>query len=385
MKKRPLIFAAACIGMLLFGITLITLGSAATDLAKRYSLTDIDTGALFSILPIGIIAGSLIFGPVSDKYGYKLLLIAACLAMFAGFQGIAHAPDLSFLKWSIFFFGLGGGIINGATNALVADISDTHKVANLSILGIFFGIGALFMPVLIGALNNYFSPPEIISSTGWATLLVAFFYAFVPFPKGKVQKLNKELTLKKLFSPLLIIIAFFLFFQSSLEAIINNWTTTYLVNRTVMDENEAIYALSFHVAGMVAMRLLMGAAFRNTSQYLLMLVCIIMIFAGIWLMESASQLTAITGLIFSGAGLAGGFPIMLGIAGERFPEISGKAFSVIFVIALAGNMLINYLMGRISVSYGINHLTTVSYIEAAMMLLLLAVVYFKYEKNSNQQ
>jgi hypothetical protein len=35
--------------------------------------------------------------------------------------------------------GFGGGIINGSTNAVVADISSEDKGANLSLLGVFFG------------------------------------------------------------------------------------------------------------------------------------------------------------------------------------------------------------------------------------------------------
>ena len=38
----------------------------------------------------------------------------------------------------MFLFGLGGGAINGATSALVSDISEKEKGANLSLLGVFF-------------------------------------------------------------------------------------------------------------------------------------------------------------------------------------------------------------------------------------------------------
>jgi MFS family permease len=41
----------------------------------------------------------------------------------------------------VFLFGFGGGAINGACNAVVADISEEHKGANLSLLGGFFCIG----------------------------------------------------------------------------------------------------------------------------------------------------------------------------------------------------------------------------------------------------
>src|SRR5688572_29049768 len=143
MYKRNLVFAAACMGMLLFGISLVTLGSVAADLRSKFNLDEISSGALFSILPVGILAGSLLFGPICDKYGYKVLMIVACAGIFAGFEGIAFTTSLALLKICIFIFGLGGGIINGASNAAVADISTEAKGANLSLLGVFYGVGAL--------------------------------------------------------------------------------------------------------------------------------------------------------------------------------------------------------------------------------------------------
>ena len=141
--------------------------------------------------------------------------------MFVGFEGIAYAHSLTLLKACIFIFGLGGGIINGATNAVVADISAEKKAANLSLLGVFFGIGALGMPLVLAWLSEGFHPLQIVAVVGWLTLVVALFYAFVSFPPAK-QKANKTSAgWEKLFQWLLLLIAFFLFFQSSFEAIIN--------------------------------------------------------------------------------------------------------------------------------------------------------------------
>jgi len=179
MYARKWVFAAACLGMLLFGVGLITLGSMATELRLRFNLDEVQSGTLFSILPVGILAGSLCFGPVCDRYGYKTLLIISCIGMCIGFEGIAFSASLSYLNPAIFLFGLCAGIMNGATNALVADISGEAKGANLSILGVFFGIGALGMPFLQGLLKNYFSAFDILSGVGWLTLAVAVFFIFI--------------------------------------------------------------------------------------------------------------------------------------------------------------------------------------------------------------
>ena len=382
MYKKNLVFASACMGMLLFGVSLITLGSIATDLQSKFALDAVQTGTLFSILPIGILLGSFIFGPVIDRFGYKLILAAACLGMFAGFQGIAFASTLTILKISIFVFGVGAGIINGSTNALVADISEENRGADLSILGVFFGLGALGMPLVLGAVSGRFESFQVLSAVGWLTLLVGAMYTAIALPPAKERVETGKGNWGRLFSPLLVLIAFFLFWQSALEAIINNWTTTYVTARGVMSESNALYALSLHIVGMVAMRLLTGSVFRKVPQVKIMWACLVMLFAGVLLMQVATSFEIATvGLILSGAGLAGGFPIMLGFVGERYSDLSGTAFSFVFVVALIGNMIVNYLMGLIVHHYGVAQLTTVAYVGAAIMSVLFFFIIRKLQIN----
>ncbi len=376
MYQRKLVFAASCLGMLLFGICLITLGSVAPDLKTRFALDGIAAGTLFSILPVGILTGSLLFGPVCDRYGYKWLLMAACVAMFAGFQGIAYASSLGILKTCIYVFGVGGGIINGATNAAVSDISEANKGANLSLLGVFFGLGALGMPLVLGALVGKVASFSVIATVGWLTLVIGLWYGFLKFPPPKGSGGSNMGQWGSLAQLLLVLIAFFLFCQSSLEAIINNWTTTYLTTRGTVSESNALYALSLHIVGMIVMRLLTGSVFRKVSGITMMWVCLFLLLLGIFLMQAGTTVgVIIVGLFSSGAGLAGGFPLMLGFVGERYAHLSGTAFSFVFAVALIGNMLVNYLMGMIVHYYGVHHLTTVAYIEiGAMVLLFLSII-----------
>jgi MFS transporter, FHS family, glucose/mannose:H+ symporter len=383
MYKKRLVFWAACLGILLFGMGLITLGSVVPHLREKFQLDEISSGALFSILPFGILVGSLVFGPICDKYGYKLLLSLACIFMFAGFEGIAYAPSHAILKISILFIGLGGGAINGATSALVSDISEKDKGANLSLLGVFFGVGALGMPFLLGILENIFNFQQIVATVGIATFFAAVFYLLIKFPPPKQAQgfpLSHSVSLIK--DGVLILIAFFLFFQSSFEAIINNWTTTYLTSQVSIQPNKALYALSLFVAGMTAMRLLLGSVFRNTDIKKLWIGAFMMIGVGlIFLAVGKSFLPSVVGLILLGAGLAGGFPLMLGFVGNRYKELSGTAFSLVFVIALLGNMIINYGMGVIAQAYGIQHLITVAFIELIAMILLCYIILKKLKNN----
>ena len=250
------VFAAACIALLLFGIILITLGSILPLLTAKFTINDLSAGKLVSLLPIGILAGSLIFGPVVDRYGYKILLIASVVLSVIALEGLVLTRSFLILQICILGIGIGGGILNGGGNALVADISKENKGANLSLLGVSFGIGALGMPLLLGILSKHFPYPAIISAIGLFMLLGAIYIFLIRFPKPKqAQGLPLKAGVKLLKEPVLLLTSFFLFFESGVEALINNWTTTYLQGRLNASPEKALYALSSSIVGLTITRL----------------------------------------------------------------------------------------------------------------------------------
>ena len=222
---------------------------------------------------------------------------------------------------------------------------------------------------------------------GFLSLTVALLFLFIPFPPAKQAA---GVPLKKAFGLLkdetLILIAFFLFCQSSFEGLINNWTTTYLLNRFTVSQSSALYALSLYVVGMAVMRLLIGSVLRNLSSAAILFLSFGLLAMGaILLQTNISFPFAIAGLIITGAGLAAGFPVMLGFVGSRYAALSGTAFSFVLVLALIGNMLVNYGMGLIANAYGIRHLTTVMFAEIFVMFVLTLLILRKLSLNIKKQ
>ena len=375
MYKRNQVFIAACIGLLLFGIMLITLGSILPSLTEKFRLNEIGSGKLVSLLPIGIIAGSLVFGPVADRYGYKMMFIITTLLMIIAFEGLAFADSFILLQGSIFVLGFGGGIINGATNAVVADISSEDKEANLSLLGVFFGVGALGMPLLLSILSKRFDYPVILSTVGFLMLLAVMYFIAIKFP---VPKHHQGFPIKKgvklLSEPALLLTAFFLFFQSGIEGLINNWTTTFLQNDLKIAEKKSLFALSCYLGGLTITRLLLGKLLKKISSFKIMIISLLITTAGILLfLYSNTYNSALVALIVIGIGVAASFPVILGYIGQIYANLSGTAFSIAFVIALSGNTLANYLFGIISNSYGTKQLPVclLSIIGCLFVLILL--------------
>jgi len=373
--NHRLVFLAACLGMLLFGIVMITLGSTLPELISRYNLTQIQAGSMFSILPMGILAGSLIFGPVADRYGYQGLLIVNALLILIGLESIAYGNHPAWLMLSVFIIGLGGGVLNGATNAVVADISENTKGAQLSLLGVFYGVGAMTMPTLINILKNHLSPQQIISWVGWSILLVVMVFVVIRFPQPKqLQGFSFGQAMPLLRSKSLLVGGFILFFASGIEGISNNWLTTFLENHKTLVREQALFSLSALVFSLTIARIILGKVLKvysSSKVFMLSLVC-----QGIgvgFLFFGSGYAVLMTGVVFLGLGMSAIFPITLAYVAELFAQWSGTAFSMVLVLALTGNMLINYITGFLIQGNGVASLIAVQAICILSMILLLFI------------
>jgi MFS transporter, FHS family, glucose/mannose:H+ symporter len=297
--NRRLVFAAACIGMLLFGIVLISLGSLLPSLTKKFVMNEIAAGSLVTLLPFGILAGSIVFGPVVDRYGHKALLIICSLLVLIGLEGIAFADSFFILQISIFLIGFGGGVLNGGTNALVADISSEGKGAKLSLLGVFFGIGALGMPAVLGLLSNYFSYEDITAGIGLFIILPVIFFFTIKFPEPKQPQglpIKQGFTLIK--DPVLLLFGFILFFESGMEGLVNNWTTTFLMNDIGVNSEKALFALSYFVLALTLTRLLLGGLLKKVSSSMVLFISIGIVLSGSLIISfSTTYSLALAGLI----------------------------------------------------------------------------------------
>jgi len=355
--KKILVYTAACIGMAFFGIAFIVMGTVLPTLTDKYALDSVQASSLVTFLPIGVLLGSLFFGPVVDRFGYKIILVVSTILALLGLEGLSFFNELSVLSFCIFLIGLGGGMLNGATNALVSDIADDkERSSRLSILGVFYGIGALGMPLLLGILSKQYSYQIILQFTGLFMLMCVIYFLVIRFPESKIKQgfpINKALKLVK--EPVLLLMSFFLFFQSGMEGLFNNWTTSYLENTTAIDKGDVILSLTFFVLGMTVARLLLSFLLRKIKNSIVLFGGMILTTIGIVFLYYASNFNLVAiGLFFSGFGLAAGFPVVLGVIGTLYKETTGTVIGLALFIALSGNTLLNYAMGYVTKMFEIS-------------------------------
>lgn len=375
MKNKTIAFIANFTGIFLFGISMVIIGSILPVLKSRFGMTDIEAGGLFTILPIGLLIGSVLFGPIVDKFGYRGVLSVASLFLAIGFLGIAHAPSIFLLTVCIFFFGIGGGTINGATSALVSDLSEGKaKIINLNWLGMFYGVGAFSMPLVLSLISDN-KLVVVLNVAAILSLLSGVIFLLIKYP----LTVEKEMVTLKVIptfvkNKLFMTITFYLFFQSAFEAIVNNWSVSYFIDTLGIEQGKALVALSYSVLGLIVMRVLIGSVLKNLNHNKLIFLSLLLFVLGSAGLLMNGYLFNSIGMFVLGAGLAPGFPVMLGIVGEMFKEVSGTAFSFAMFIALIGNTIINYTTGLLTNYYGMQAYIFVVLGVIAFMILIYAVI-----------
>src|SRR6202008_2850224 len=105
--------------------------------------------------------------------------------------------------------------------------------------------GALGMPLLLGALSKHFHYSIILSWVGFSFLLVVIYFLMIKFPVPKhTQGFPLNAGMKLLKEPAILLIGLFLFFQSGTEALVNNWSTSFLQNEMKFSEQGSLLLLT---------------------------------------------------------------------------------------------------------------------------------------------
>lgn len=342
-------------GAFVLGIAVSALGAILPALFPAIGFQKADAGGLFLAMNFAMLLGSVFFGPVCDRFGFRILLLFSMLTLSGAYALLAGAASYRAVLTAILVLGFGGGGLNGAINALLNDISPNGRQRALNLLGLYFGCGALFTPFLIGSLLDSFGLRSILLGLMLLSLGPFLFFLLARFPAPKHQGGFSGSEMRALFrNPLLFLFGLLLFFQSGNEFTISGWISTYLGESIRMSPRNAAYALTGYWTAFMLGRLAASRwAEKLSSSTLVMCSAGLGCVSIVGLILVPGRIAAPLFVVLTGLGLAAIFPTILAEAGSMFAKYSGTAFGAIFVMALCGGMSAPWLVGRIAQQHGV--------------------------------
>ncbi len=381
-SRRGVLFGGAATGIFVFGIVMAVLGTlfGLPEMRQRLKIDLAQQGNVFLLLYVGILLATLVAGPVIDSMGNKVILVASAALVASGMAGFAYAHSFGQAAIPAVLLGLGGGGLNTSTNALVSDLYGEKRGPMLNVLGIFYGIGALGIPLLVAVIAGHFPiAPQLLICAGLAGACALLFLA-MQFPEASAaQSFSWREALQVARYPGVLVLGFLLFCQSGDEASIGGWTSTF-VGETGLGARTATLILAGYWAALMVGRLLVARLLKFVGKRQLVLGSGLGALVGAAiLLTSRLEGMLVAGVLLIGLSYAGVFPTALAIAGDTYRKMTGTVFGLLFAIALVGGMSFPWAVGQISQRLGVRYGMVVP-LAGAAGICVLAVRILREEK-----
>ena len=344
---------------------------------SRLQVSLAEQGTLILLLYLGIFLGSLFVGPLIDHLGNKANLLTASLIVAAAMVVFAAAHSFLTAGLAAILLGIGGGGLNTCTNVLVSDLYAERRGPMLNLLGIFFGVGAISIPLMTASIEGRFTIPELFLFCAVLSALCASWYAMITFPAAKAKQAFSwiELIAVAKYHGVLLL-GFILFCESGNEACIAGWTSTY-VGVIGYPPRLATLILAAYWAALMVSRMLAARLLQGVGKPQLVLGVALLSLGGCAVLLSArSPLFLFAGTALIGLSYGPIFPTTLAIAGDRYAEGAGTVFGLLFSIALIGGMIFPWSVGQLSQQLGVRSGMLVPGLGALVIIALALLLVF---------
>jgi fucose permease len=345
------------------------------QMRARLQLTDmVRQGNLQTLLLFGVFLATVIAGPLIDRFGNKLVLAVSALLATVAMAGFAVATGYRTAQVFGFILGAGGGGLNMASNVLVSDIFGDDRGAKLNLVAVFFGVGALFIPLAAAAAGPAHIVPVMLAAAAIsAGCMVA--YLVLPFPPAReASGFSLREAGNVVRYPGVLLFAFLLFFESGNEAAFIGWTSTWAGEMAATARN-ATLVLALFQAMMMLGRISASRLLRAITEQQLVLVSGVGALLATLIVAVAPSVPVLAlGVALGGLACASIYPTILAIAGDRYRSFSGSVFGVLFAVGLSGGMVFPWSIGHLSQSFGFRAGMTMPLLGAAMICVLLLII-----------
>lgn len=321
--------------MFVFGVVLLLMGSLLPSLEVNYS----QAGSLGSLPLAGIFIATILVGPVLDVVGAKLVLGLALGVITAALAAMPSLRTYPTLAAAALAYGLGGGLLNTATNAVISDLHAAGRGAALNLLGFSFSLGAISAPLLMSSVGGALPPSTVLRSLASVTAVIWVLVLGLRFPPPGRAGTRITSLLRVWKNSMVWLFGALLLLESSSENCMFVWSgkaVAEVLNAGPQRANLALLALS---GALGIGRLLAVLWLRWLGSWATIGLSTATTAIGAAIAYVSSEFASmLAGVALIGLGMAAVFPTALALAGDRFPAETGTVFGAIMTLALIGGM-----------------------------------------------
>ncbi len=380
-QNRLLIVFA--VGFIFLGMAVTVPGVTWPSVAESFDRSLADLGYVTLVFGTGYTVSSYASGRLSTERGIGTVLVAAGMIAAAALLGIAVSGAWPMFLVATGLLGLGGGLVDAATNTYVAIRRGARAMG--SIHGV-FGIGAIAGPLLVTALL------QVGASWRVAYALLALgqsLYVVGLWRLGRHVDVRSEMDSTKphkgqLRTPVVAWSLAVFFVYAGIGAGAGIWAFSYLTDERGISDPMAGLIVGAYWGGLTTSRLLLGVVgnrFQPDTLLRWSVVSTTLGFLLLW-MSSPSWLAG-AALIFAGFAHGPFFPLEMLLTPRRVGEtLTSTVVGFEIAAANVGGALIPSLIG---LAVGFGGLVVIPPILVVNSLALVAVVEMLRRQSANAE
>lgn len=352
-RRRAWLAASCCAALFLYAVYLGALSVLLPVIGAGFALGAGVSGRLFPATFGGFVAGVLLCGYLSDRFGRKRVLLLGIAAYATGLTLFGRASVFDFALLTAGLIGAGSGAMETVASALAADLFPERRAFILNVVQIAFGAGATLSPLAGHALLR--------AGTDWrllyfglaganAVLFLAFVAQRVPRLRGGAAEALDLAALKTVLrQPAFQMLCLAQAFYVGAEVGFFSWMPTYLRREVPGGAAwEGRVVAVFWVAMTVGRIVVAGFGGRMPPLRLTLFLATGATAAAALALAWSAPLpvlgfVAATGLCFSGI-----FSLILAEAGERFPRSAGTVFGGVMAAGGIGGACFPWVVGALA-------------------------------------
>ena len=317
-------------------------------LTKRFDGNLVLGGLIVSCHFAGAMSGPLLLGECSDRLGRRGVLSLCFVLLGAGLALISLSASLGLFIAGVVLTGAAFATLESTLSALLCDTAPGDSSRVIMIGQFCFCVGTVAGPLLVAAYLQAALPWQalygvwVVCAAALAVYYVRTQYPARPPAEQKVGGIALALVRRPLFLLLCLVMLLYVGVEEGLAF----WLTSYVG----VSNMPALYAtwmlpafwLGMTVGKLAFMQVRRHAVGVNAGGALAAALCVGTL--ALW----GQPLGGVLLVFGAGALLSGIFPLVMTLAEQAFPAVTGTAFGIIMVCCAAGGLSVPLLMGVVS-------------------------------------
>ena len=348
--NRTVVTITAFLSLAFNGLTFTFVGTSLPVIRSYLDISIGQAGNLMAMMQVGFTLFSLIAGILSDRFRCERILMSGCILLALSSFFLCASPLLGLNIMVSFSMGAGLGCILSGSNSLLIRLYPGRRGPMLNIHHVFFGLGSLAGPLLMGLLIAHDMKWRIgyQVEAGILLLLAAtLFFSGGEYPRPVSRRSMKSHLGKLLHDRQFRVILGLNCLTTGSQVALLLLGVTFLIETKGYSLTLAGIALSLYSVAMIIGRLVCSKVLPGVSHASVILTLIWMQVICLFVTWYSTGWVSFCAIVMSGLTISGIYPTSLALSGIFYPQVAGSALGLLSTVSGFGSIFICWLTAYI--------------------------------------